>query len=284
MTTRTSIPASTSNYHPGRISPVIRYIVIHDGETQELPTAAEGMGYWFQNPGAGGSAHKGTDSDSICTYINDADTAWGAPYVNADGLHVEQGGRASQAAADWSDPYSKATIANTAIVLAEWYPIHHIPLRPMSDAQLAARNYAGVITHAQATRTLGPAGGHTDPGAYYPLGTLLAQANALLGHVAPAPVVLPPVTKKPSGKIWLKVDGVIGRATRARMQQWLHESIDGIWGTNTIAGMQRWLRVRADGVLGPVTWKALQRAIGAKPDGIPGPLTGIALQRFLNAR
>lgn len=282
MTTRTAIPASTSNYHQGRIAGVIRYIVIHDGETQELPTAAESMGYWFQNPAAGGSAHKGTDPDSICTYIQDEDTAWGAPYVNADGLHVEQGGRASQSAADWSDAYSKATIANTAIVCAEWNQEHKIPLRTMSDAQLRSRAYAGVITHAQATRVFGPVGGHTDPGAYYPLADLVAQANRLVGHVAPVKV-LPPVKKVPA-KIWLKVDGIIGRATRSRTQQFLRVGIDGIWGPITVKALQTWGGTKRDGILGPKTWAGVQRKIGAKPDGIPGPITAALLQRYLNGR
>ena len=278
---RTRIPASPANYHDGRIAGVIRYIVIHDGETQELPTAAEGMGYWFQNPAAQGSAHSGVDSDSICDYVDPSDTAWGAPYVNADGLHLEQAGRASQSAADWSDPFSKATIANAAIKVSEWSRDFKIPARTMTDAQLAARNYAGIITHRQATRVFGPVGGHTDPGAYYPLNSLVAQVNALLGTVAPAPVVLPPVVKVPA-KIWLKVDGIFGRATRSRTQQFLHVGIDGIWGPVTVTALQRWSGARQDGVLGPKTWAAVQSKIGAKPDGIPGPITISLLQRFLN--
>lgn len=283
MTTRTTVRADQSNFHQGRIAPVIKYIVIHDGETQELPTAAEGMGAWFARPNVGGSAHKGTDADSICTYIDDDDTAFGAPYVNSDGLHVEQGGRASQSAADWSDAYSKATIANTSIVVAEWSGQHGIPIRRMSDAQLAARNYAGVITHAQATRVLGPRGGHTDPGAYYPLDSLIAQA---LAHTGLKPPVgpLPPVVKKPTGKIWLKVDGALGRATRARLQQFLGTSPDGVWGPITVKAIQRWVSATQDGDLGSQTWRGIQRKVGAKPDGVPGPITIALLQRYLNAR
>jgi len=282
MTTRTSIPASPKNYHAGRIAGVIRYIVVHDGETQELPTAAEGMGYWFQNPAAGGSAHKGTDADSICTYVDDADTAWGAPYVNADGLHVEQAGRASQSAADWSDPFSQATIANTATVCAEWNQAYQIPLRTMTDAQLLSRSYAGVITHAQATRVFGPVGGHTDPGPYYPLADMVAQANRLVGYKPPV-VVLPPVKKVPT-KIWLKVDGIFGRATRSRTQQFLRVVVDGIWGPVTVTTIQRWVGAKPDGVLGPKTWAGIQLKVGAKPDGIPGPITITLLQRYLNGK
>ena len=283
MTTRTAIHADRTNYHQGRIAPVIRYIVIHDGETQELPGSAEGMGSWFARPNVGGSAHKGTDADSICTYLDDVDTAWGAPYVNSDGLHCEQAGKASQTSADWSDAYSKATIANTAIVVSEWSGQHGIPIRKMTDAQLAARNYAGVITHAQATRVFGPVGGHTDPGASYPLDSLLSQALALSGAKPPAGP-LPPVVKKPVGKITLKVDGGLGRATRARLQQYLHVTADGVWGPITVKAIQVWAGVKTDGVLGFNTWVGIQRRIGAKPDGVPGPITIALLQRYLNAR
>lgn len=284
MTSRLTIPASTNNYHQGRIGGVIRYIVIHDGETQKVDSADEGMGYWFQNPSAQASAHKGVDADSICTYVQDQDTAWGAPYVNADGLHLEQAGRASESAADWSDDFSKAVIANAAIVIAEWSHEHGIPLRPMTDAQLAARNYAGVITHMQASRVFLP-GGHTDPGAAYPLASLLAQGNALLGTPAPttAPVALPRVAVVPA-KIWLKVDGQLGRATRARVQQFVGAAIDGIWGPATTLAVQAHFGAKQDGLWGPGTWAAIQRAIGARPDGIPGPITITLLQRYLNGK
>lgn len=280
VTTRTSIPASTANYYQGRIAAKILYIVVHDGETQELGGAAEGMGSWFQNPQAQGSAHKGTDSGSICTYVQDGDTAWGAPYVNADGLHCEQAGRSDQSALDWSDDYSRATIANTAIVCAEWHAQHGIPLRTMTDSQLSSRLYAGFITHAQATRVFGPYGGHTDPGLGYPLASMVNQAIAIAGGKPAQPTARP----VPPTKIWLKVSGTLDRATRARTQQFLHVAVDGVWGLQSVQALQSWAGVPIDGSLGPQTWAGVQRVIGASPDGVPGPITLSLLQRYLNAR
>ena len=85
---RTSVPAHKGNYHAGRTGG-IRVIVIHTGETGEGSTAAEGMGNWFADARARASAHKGADTDSICTYLPDTATAWAAPGANADGLQLE---------------------------------------------------------------------------------------------------------------------------------------------------------------------------------------------------
>lgn len=182
---RTAIAASPDNYYRGRTS-AIRCVVVHDGETDEGATAAEGMGNWFANPRAGGSTNKGTDPDSICTYMSDADTPWGAPGVNSDGLHVEQAGRAGQSASQWADSASLRTIENAAIVGAEWSLAHGIPPRWLTDAQIRDRRTRGFLTHRDATRAFGTAGGHTDPGPNYPRDYYMSRVRHHVARIAGA--------------------------------------------------------------------------------------------------
>lgn len=181
MPKRTRIPAHPTNYRVGR-NAVIRYVVIHTGETDEGSTPAEGMGSWFaQNhgPGRASSAHQGADTDSICTYVDGANTAYGAPGVNATGYHVEHAGRAGQTVSQWADRDSLLILDNGALAVAEACVRYDVPARYLTDAQLRAGVERGIITHAQASRVLG--GDHTDPGPNFPLDAYLRLVRS---HVA----------------------------------------------------------------------------------------------------
>jgi len=186
---RTSIPAHSGNYSRGR-SKAIRLLVIHDGETGEGATAAEGMGNWFANPAASGSAHAGFDTDSICTYIPDADKAWAAPGANDDGLHGELAGRAGQTVSQWKDADSLRILENGAIWFAEKSIAHDIPVRYLTDAQLKDGKSRGITTHRQCSRVLG--GTHTDPGPNFPLAYFLGRIRFHVARLtAPAPLPAP---------------------------------------------------------------------------------------------
>ena len=194
---RTSIPALSSNYTKGRIKP-IRVLVIHDGETGEGSTPAEGMGRWFQDPRANGSAHAGFDTDSICTYIADGDTAWAARGTNADGLHGELAGRAGQTASQWKDADSLRILENGAIWFAEKAIKHGIPVRYLTDGQVRDGKSKGITTHRQITRALAT-GTHTDPGPNFPADYFLSRIKAHVTRLtAPAttPTPKPPAARK----------------------------------------------------------------------------------------
>ena len=135
MTRQTAVKAHSSNYHPTRLGG-IRLVVIHSGETGEGSTAAEGMGSWFANPAANASAHRGADTDSVCTYLPDSATAWAAPGANHDGLHLELAGRAGQTSGQWADDASTKILANGATVVRAWCDRYGIPARWLTDAQL----------------------------------------------------------------------------------------------------------------------------------------------------
>lgn len=181
MVKRTTIWAHPTNFYVGRLKKV-KYIVIHSGETGEGSTPAEGMGNWFaRDHGAGGrsSTHVGADTDSICRYVKDTDTAFGAPNVNATGFHVELAGRAGQTAAQWDDADSRLILANGALAAAEASQRLGIPAVWLTDDELRAGVKAGFITHAQASRVLG--GTHWDPGSNFPAARFMTLVRSHLG-------------------------------------------------------------------------------------------------------
>jgi len=193
---RTSIPASPKVYSRGR-SKAIRLLVIHDGETGEGSTPAEGMGNYFASGNAGGSAHAGFDTDSICTYVADKDKAWAAPGANDDGLHGELAGRAGQTVSQWKDADSLRILENGAIWFAENALEHDIPVRYLTDAQLKDGKSRGITTHRQCSRVLG--GTHSDPGPNFPLAYFLGRIRfhaARLTAPAPAPAPKPTTTQE----------------------------------------------------------------------------------------
>ncbi len=151
--------------------------------TWRTPTqlrAAEETGSYFESRAAKGSAHFGTDDDSIEQYLPLNVVPWGAPGANVDGVHLEQMGLAAWSTAQW---FTRAagTLMNTAWVLAYLYRhrVGSVPLRVLSDAELRA-GLKGVVTHRQITRVLG-GGTHTDPGPGYPLGYVLRRAHVFAG-------------------------------------------------------------------------------------------------------
>lgn len=179
---RTTIWAHPSNYTRGRIKR-IRCIVWHDMEASEGNGTAEVIGSLFARKGFGGSTHVGTDPDSICRYLPDTDTPWGAQGVNADGLHIEQAGYANQTAAQWTDDASLRIIENSSIIAAEWSEQYGIPARWLTDAQIRDGVSRGHLTHRDATRAFATYGGHTDPGPNFPRGYAMDRVAAhLAGH------------------------------------------------------------------------------------------------------
>ena len=195
---RTSIRAHSGNYSRGR-SKGIRLLVIHDGEAGEGSTPAEGMGNYFASGNAGGSAHAGFDTDSICTYVADKDKAWAAPGANDDGLHGELAGRAGQTVSQWKDADSLRILENGAIWFAEKSIRHDIPARYLTDAQLKDGKTRGITTHRQCSHVLG--GTHTDPGPNFPLAHFLGRVRFHVARLtAPAPTKPAPAPAAPTPK------------------------------------------------------------------------------------
>ena len=272
------------NKHEGRIKE-LRLIVWHDMEMPEYTDTAERCANYFHSPKAKVSAHICADPDSVVECVKPQDTAWHAPGANADGYGVELAGRANQERADWLDDNSKATIRQAAVPVVQVMKDHKIPMKWLTDTELADGKTKGHTTHAQVTRVFKKST-HTDPGKGFPQDFVSGVINGLL-H--PAPAAAPKPAAKPAGPAQLKVDGDLGPETIKRWQAVMKTTVDGKISkpSSLIKAVQERLnaygaRLKADGILGSITIKALQRYLGVDQDGDLGPVTVKALQTLLN--
>ena len=255
------------NKYEGRVSPV-RVVVVHTMETDEGPTIAEAVGNYFAKPATRASAHVGVDPDSRCRYVDDEDTAWAAPGANADGLQLELAGRAGQTSGGWADATSKAILEGGARQTAEWCRKFGIPVRQLTDAQLADGKSKGIVTHDQVSRVF-KRSNHWDPGPAFPMTAFLARVSALLG-TAPAakPKPKPAAVAVPAfpGTVRRGSRGAAVRAVQSRLRArgWAI-TVDGDFGPRTEAVVEAFQleklgRRAVDGIAGPNTWRALWTA------------------------
>lgn len=165
-------------------------IVIHDGETNEGPTAAEGMAAYFASGHTTGSAHICVDNNSGVRCAPDAFRTNGAGGMNDTGLHIEQAGRASQSAKDWQDPYSLAVIANCASIVSQWttrYP--NIRRKFLHARDLASGERNGITSHREVTAAGFPGNdGHSDPGPAYPIDYFMSLVTGTSPSPSPSPL------------------------------------------------------------------------------------------------
>ena len=137
----------TGNCTWGALTP--KWGVLHTMETPETTQIAENIAGWFANPAAGTSAHYCIDPDSIVQCVDERAAAWAAmPTGNAFGIHLELAGRAAQTATEWADPASQAILDRAAALMADICTRHGIPVRFLTDQQLA-NGEKGITTHAQ---------------------------------------------------------------------------------------------------------------------------------------
>ncbi|HEY8881949.1 MAG TPA: N-acetylmuramoyl-L-alanine amidase [Dermatophilaceae bacterium] len=267
------------NKYTGRRA-AIRLVVLHTMEVDELGSAAEAVGRAFANPARQASAHVGVDTDSECRYVDDQDTAWATPGANSDGLQLEMAGRAGQTVGNWADVTSHAILERAAQRTATWCRTYGIPVRRLTDAELAA-GARGIIDHHAATRVYG--GTHWDVGEHFPWAWFLARVQYLVGGAVHPPQTKPSVP--PATRIRLVVDGVFGPRSRARLQQWAGVRIDSnpLTKADWVAVQRKFGGLKLDGDPGRKTWTRIQRVTGAHVDSWPGPDTYRHLQAYLNS-
>lgn len=245
------------NYTPGRIKP-IRLIGWHDMEALERHDTAENVAGWFAGPTAPrASAHACFDDDSAVDTVRIGDTAWACPKANADGVHLELAGFASQSRADWTDDFSRATIANAvAWVKSHSAELGHIPWRWLSDAEIRDGRTPGHIEHRDASRAFGTVGGHQDAGPNFPRDLVMQ-----LGQVsAYDPTALSPVLHR--GSIGPKVADV-QRALDKLDTRNRTAALDGAghFGPRTediLKTFQLHRKIKVTGVTDLATWAALR--------------------------
>jgi N-acetyl-anhydromuramyl-L-alanine amidase AmpD len=252
-----------------------RLIVIHTAECGERKGAARGVGAWFQNPTAKGSAHATVDADEIvqhagwdeiCAHARGGD-------ANRTGIGIEHAGRASQTAAEWDDPYSRAMLMRSAALVAELCARYGIPAVRLTPAQVAA-GAKGICGHADVTNAYNVRGGHSDPGNGFPWDRYISMVRGAGWQAVPDPQALPegvPVMADLRRSLDRAKKQVVKRGDRGESVRW----VQALLGKHKLA-------VRMDDQFGPATEAAVrmfQQRNGLRADGVVGPQTWAALDR-----
>lgn len=189
VTTKTNLTTRRTRGRGGQ-SPV--FIGIHTMEAPEGAQTAENVASYFKTVDA--SSHWCIDNDSRVRVVNDEDAAWTLPPVNKQSLNIEFAGYARQNAAEWMDPYSKAMLEIGAICAAEWVKKYGIPIRRLTDAQIA-RYEKGFVGHVDANRVFKKSS-HWDPGPAFPWDYFLGRVRVHAGQAPATPTPIAPT--KPS--------------------------------------------------------------------------------------
>lgn len=161
-------------------------VVLHTAETPEGVDTARAVARYFATTDTKASAHYSVDADEIIQCCQEVNVAYAAPGANANGVHVELAGRASQSAADWHDAYSLAQLALAAPLVADICRRHQLPVRYVTRAALAAGGAGarGITMHRDVSAAFKKST-HTDPGPNFPI---VEFVNRVLGGTAATPL------------------------------------------------------------------------------------------------
>jgi N-acetyl-anhydromuramyl-L-alanine amidase AmpD len=145
-----------------------RRVILHTTESGDVAGVSDVSGvfaFWRQQ-GRGYGAHLVIDAEGNTgqgAYGNAI--VWATYGANTGSLQIEMVGRAKWTMLDWVRPSRRRQLNEVAKWIAWWNLLYDIPIRFDTDA--------GVCRHRDF-----PAGGHTDPGAGFPLGWVLKRARA----------------------------------------------------------------------------------------------------------
>ena len=160
------VPAKSSRAVPGG-KRLVRLIVIHSMEAPEKGDTAEEIAKFFQNPPKPASAHLCIDNNSIVRCVLDDHIAGGAPGANEDGIQLELAGYAKQTEAEWLDEYGLQLLDNAANAAAQFCLKFDIPVRRLTNEELADLKSRGFVSHAQVSEVF-KRSDHWDPGPGFP--------------------------------------------------------------------------------------------------------------------
>lgn len=161
----------------------VRLIVIHDMEFPETDKAAEVIAKDFSVTDRQASAHICVDSDSIVQCVLDNDVAFAAPGANHDGIQIELAGFGKQTRDEWLDAFGVLLLDRAADAAAQYSLKYEIPVRHLTDAQLADKKERGFIGHVQASNVF-KISDHTDPGPGFPWDFFLQRVQQHLDERA----------------------------------------------------------------------------------------------------
>jgi N-acetyl-anhydromuramyl-L-alanine amidase AmpD len=231
----------TTNKYNGRTE-AITIIGIHTAESPEQEGDALAVANYFKNPATDASSHWVVDDDTRVRCVNDEDAAWTMPPCNQRGLNIELAGYASQTPTQWDDEYSLLVLDNAALCVAEWCKKYDIPVRRLSDAQIAL-NAKGLAGHVDVDRVFHDSD-HTDPGVNFPWDKFLGLVNKHLGTVTPTPAAKPNCTE---------------------FQKAIRVTADNSWGPATDKASMALMQASGDTF--PYGVVFAQGVVGAKEDG-----------------
>lgn len=146
-------------------------IVVHATESTNVPgssTDLVNVSDWLARVSTKADVHVIVDGDgNSARLVPDGRKAWHVAGYNGYALGIEQVGRAAQTS------WSRDELREAARWIARWSAIYRIPIR--HGAVTGGRVVSpGVVRHSE----LGVIGGnHDDPGAGYPLATVLGLAT-----------------------------------------------------------------------------------------------------------
>ena len=174
----------------------VRLIVIHDMEFKETANAAEVIARDFATSDRVASAHICVDSDSIVQCVLDNNVAFAAPGANNDGIQIELTGFAKQTREEWLDPFGVLLLDRGAAAAAQYCLKYDIPVRQLTNEQLADKSQRGLVGHRQVSQVFKKSD-HMDPGLNFPWDFFLDRVQkhlsaraAKFGKVA-APALAP---------------------------------------------------------------------------------------------
>lgn len=113
-------------FYTGRRSSV-QLICMHTMEAPEKGSTAENVANYFANITRPASAHICVDNNSAVQCVYDSNTAFACKNANANGIHIEMAGYASQSQTDWKDAYSLQLLENAAQFGAYYCNKYDIP-------------------------------------------------------------------------------------------------------------------------------------------------------------
>lgn len=198
--------APSPNHYDGYYKRKSPWVVLHTMETPENSTVARNIATgWFSRVEAQTSAHYVVGDAEIFQCVNEGDYAWAAMTTgNAHGIHIEMAGRAVQSRTEWFDDYSRALLELVAALTADICARHGIPVRILTDAQLAAGE-KGITSHAAISRVFRESD-HTDPGYGFPYDYFIERVQAhrngtanIANGAPPAPAPQQAAPAQPAG-------------------------------------------------------------------------------------
>lgn len=145
----------------------VRLIVIHDMEFPQTANAAEVIAKDFATTTTVKSAHLCVDTDSIVQCVLDNDVAFAAPGANSDGIQIELAGFAKKTRKEWLSPTGVLVLNMGANAAAQYCLKYDIPVKHLTNKELADKTQRGLIGHVQATDVF-KLSTHRDPGPGFP--------------------------------------------------------------------------------------------------------------------